>query len=80
MASDAGIPARTVANWLIEGAAPTFQHTMRLVSAYGPALILACVSPCPGWAEVAAREERKQAIAAEMARLKGELARMDGAA
>ncbi|MCJ8143831.1 hypothetical protein MKI84_12980 [Ancylobacter sp. A5.8] len=78
VAADAGVPSRTVANWLVSDAAPTFQHTMRLVAAYGPALIVACVTPVPGWAGEAARAERKRAIEAELARLAGELAEVGG--
>lgn len=80
VSADAGVPARTVGNWLVEGASPSFEHTMRLVAAYGPALIVACVTPCPGWASEAARTERKRAIEAELERLAGELAAVGGAA
>ncbi|MFK8250206.1 hypothetical protein [Ancylobacter terrae] len=79
VATETGVPSRTVQKWLIEGAAPTFAHAMRLVAAYGPALIVACVSPCPGWAAAAARDERRRAIEAEMARLAGELDKIGGA-
>ena len=80
VAAETGIAARTVANWLVEGTAPTFAHAMRLVAAYGPSLIVACVTPCPGWAQLAAATERRRAIEAELARLQGELQQLDGGA
>ena len=80
VATETGVPSRTVKKWLIEGAAPTFAHAMRLVAAYGPALIVACVAPCPGWASTAAASERRRAIEEEMARLAGELDRIEGGA
>lgn len=80
MAAETGIASRTVANWLVEGTAPTFAHAMRLVAAYGPSLIVACVTPCPGWAQHAAATERRRAIEAELARLHGELQQLNGSA
>lgn len=81
VAAETGIALRTVANWLTGSvAAPTFAHAMRLVAAYGPSLVMACVEPVPGWAREAAASERRRAIAAEIDRLTHELDQIGGAA
>lgn len=71
--ADTGIPAATVDNWLIGRSQPKVEHFVRLICAYGPALLLDSVQNSAEWIERAAAAERALEIDREMARLRQEL-------
>lgn len=67
----------TVRKWLDRGSAPSFPAFVKLVAAYGPALLaVAFGDEPPEWLSRAARAERQAALEAEHARIGEELAKV----
>lgn len=64
-----GIPAASVENWLHRRSQPSVEHFMLLISAFGPALMHACLHRAPPWLEHAAERQIADEIDAEIAAL-----------
>ncbi|GLK69208.1 hypothetical protein GCM10008179_28460 [Hansschlegelia plantiphila] len=65
--ADTGIAAATVRKW--PASAPSFAAFLRLVGAYGPELLCACMEAPPAWLDDAARRERRARVTAQIADL-----------
>ncbi|MBO3760378.1 hypothetical protein [Ciceribacter sp. L1K22] len=67
--AETGIPAASVENWLHRRSQPSVEHFIRLVAAFGPEVLQACLVATPDWVEQAAAAEQAKAIDEEIARL-----------
>lgn len=68
-----GLPAETVKKWLAGEAAPSGSAMLSLICAYGPDLIHAAVPRAPIWLSAAARAQRRDLIAAQLADLQNQM-------
>jgi len=70
VAADVEVTTRTVANWLDGSSSPRLDHFLRLVDAYGPAVIKAAYPGAPSWLDDAVVAERNRELDAEIERLR----------
>lgn len=77
VAADIGISPRTIRALFERDSAPGAVAFAAMVSAYGPEFVAAVVPGC-GWAAAAAREARREKIAAEIAALQSEIEALSG--
>lgn len=68
VASETGVPAQTVTNWLARKSVPRLEHFSSLAAHYGPEFLHECWSALP-WLETARRQTRVAAIDETIAQL-----------
>lgn len=73
VAADTGISANTVSKWLDRGSAPSAWAMLRLLDAYGAEFALAVMTKPPAWVCAAAREQKRQRLADQIASLQAQL-------
>jgi len=77
VAADTGINATTVEKWLAEAALPQARHLVRLLGAYGPAVLAALIPSAPRWLDDAVRAEELRAAKEAQARLTETIRRLE---
>jgi transcriptional regulator with XRE-family HTH domain len=66
VSADTGVQASTVRKWLERASAPSFAALFRLLGAYGPEFVCACMNTPPEWLSEAARKEEARRLRAEI--------------
>lgn len=79
VAADTGIKAETIQKILNRVSMPSGLVLLRLVAAYGPDFLAACMgSGAPSWLVTAEREKRAAELKARRAAIDAELAQIEG--
>lgn len=73
VAADTGIGAATVARWLDRGSTPRMDSLSQLVGAYGAEVLCAILDRPPPALIAAARQEERERVEGEIARLRAQI-------
>lgn len=73
VAADTRISVNTVSKWLERGSAPSAWALLRLLDAYGAEFMCAVMESPPGWAVLAAREQQRERLMAQIAVLQSQI-------
>lgn len=73
VSADTGISGNTIAKWLDRGSAPSAWAMLRLLDAYGAEFAVAVMTKPPAWVCKAAREQKRQQLADQIASLQAQL-------
>lgn len=77
VSTDTGIEETTIRTWLQGNSLPSAEMLNVLVEVYGPTFVAAVLVPNPQWVIDAVLFERQQTLAAEIERLRKELAELE---